>query len=618
MFTNDLDIIIKDYLTAKDTDYAIMIRGGWGSGKTYYVSHGLRDLVNGTLAPKDSSTDAEKDFDKEKHYSIAYISLYGLSSPEDFDARVFSGINSWINRRIWRVSGLLVSKAANAFGISFGKKDTKPITIVRKNRVLVFDDLERICEEKMPVKEVLGLINSYAEHTHHKVIIVCNEAEYTSDDTAERVKESYKKYKEKSVRFTYELNPDEKTAYDVMVSSISDVDYKAYLKNEKASVLSLFKLGGRRNMRTLKFIVDSFGKIYGLIQGAKYKDRIHRIYLVTFVLYSCEYKQGRSADELRSLDIRKYKIDTSASLDIHRGDVENGEEDYEKVFRERYDRVYRDFRPCDVIINYIESGYLDKEEFAKDAQKLDSELERLTLKPEGVVYQKLLRMTELNDNEVMPLIDELISYVKEDKYDLYDLLSIYVLLVKYDYWRIDSFELSDDLDDVFKEAMERQRVHHKYNEMFDVRTPIFDDRERGKRPYMKYNAMKDIASDINKWAKKEADSVVGNTFMTAAETGDMEKLRTFRANEEYRIPVSGLDWKRVVDSIIGSPNPVACEICECLISIMPGTGSLSFEETDRANNELIPLLDNYLQSDACQIRRVYVQELRNHLKDVLR
>lgn len=618
MFTKDLDIIIKDYLAAKDTDYAIMIRGDWGSGKSYYVSHSLRDLVNGTPTPKDNSTEAGKDYDKDEHYSMAYISLYGLSSAEDFDVRVFSGINSWINRRFWRVSGLLVSKAANVFGISFGKKDANPITIVRKNRVLVFDDLERICEEKMPVKEVLGLINSYAEHTHNKVIIVCNEVEYTSDDTDERVKQSYKKYKEKSVRYTYELNPDENAAYDAMVFSVLDADYKAYLKYEKAFVLSLFKLGGNRNLRTLKFIVDSFGKIHGLTQGAKYKDRINRVYLVTFVLYSCEYKQGRSAEELRSLDISKYKIDTSASLIPHRGDVENGEENYETVFRERYDQVYRDFRPCDLIINYIESGYLDKDEFGKDVQRFDSALEKLTLKPEGAVYQKLLRMTELNDNEVMPLIGELIAYVKEDKYDLYDLLSIYALLVKYDYWGIDSFELSDTLDDIFKEAMERQRVHHKYNELFEVKTPIFDSQERGKRPYIKYNAMKGIASEINRWAKKEADSVVGNAFMTAAETGDMEKLRTFRANEEYRMPVSGLDWKRVADSIIGAPNPVSCEICECLISILPGAGYLRSEEADRVNNELIPLLDMYLQSDARQIRKVYVQELRNHLNDVLR
>ena len=33
MNTDELDQIIKDYLTAIDTDYAIMVSGDWGSGK---------------------------------------------------------------------------------------------------------------------------------------------------------------------------------------------------------------------------------------------------------------------------------------------------------------------------------------------------------------------------------------------------------------------------------------------------------------------------------------------------------------------------------------------------------------------------------------------------------
>ena len=41
----EIDKIIKDYVTAKDTDYAIMIDGEWGSGKTWYWNNVLTGIV---------------------------------------------------------------------------------------------------------------------------------------------------------------------------------------------------------------------------------------------------------------------------------------------------------------------------------------------------------------------------------------------------------------------------------------------------------------------------------------------------------------------------------------------------------------------------------------------
>ena len=41
----ELDRIIEDYLKAKNTDYAIMINGDWGSGKSYYIKHDFQKVV---------------------------------------------------------------------------------------------------------------------------------------------------------------------------------------------------------------------------------------------------------------------------------------------------------------------------------------------------------------------------------------------------------------------------------------------------------------------------------------------------------------------------------------------------------------------------------------------
>lgn len=40
-----LNEIVIDYLKVKDTDYALMINGKWGCGKTYYLEHGFKDFI---------------------------------------------------------------------------------------------------------------------------------------------------------------------------------------------------------------------------------------------------------------------------------------------------------------------------------------------------------------------------------------------------------------------------------------------------------------------------------------------------------------------------------------------------------------------------------------------
>lgn len=616
---NTPDTVIIDYLNSFETDYAIMISGEWGCGKSYYISHVLNDIIEGTLVPNARDN-------KDRYYSSAYISLYGVSSAEDFEVRVFNGINPWLDNRFWRITGLLASKTASFFGISLGKSDAKPVTNITRDKVLIFDDLERICEDKIPVKEVLGLINLYAEHLHSKVIIVCNEEKYLFNDedvheehVEDKVKQDYKKYKEKSVRFTYKFEPNVYVVYDKMVSDISEEHYKSFLIRNKTSILSLFELGGKKNLRTLKFFIDTFEKVFRTANKTQYKDSVIRSYLVSFMLYVCEYKSGVSRKDLISLDLSQFKIDTSAFLGINpRGeDKESEKEDYLTIFKERYDSVYSEFKPSHLLIDYIATGYLDEESLWKETITLDSEYDRLALKDEGKVFQKLQRMTELRDEEIIPLINEMIGYVKEDRYNLYDLLSVYALLLKYDYWRVNGFELTDELDNDFKAAIERRRERHIYNSMFELKTPMWDSSEKNKRQYEKYNAIKSLAMKINLDAKNKNDKAEGVLFIAVAESGDVAKLREYRTDDKNRIAVSGMDWDKVAGLIINAPNPVACEICDCLIFFIPNAGFINQVETERVKEELIPALNNYMDSGANQIRKIYINELRNHLVEVL-
>ena len=164
-----LNAIISDYLQVKNTDYALMINGKWGCGKTYYLEHDFKDFIEQQEYPFASyNSNSIKERLKRiwkrppnKHkFNIAFISLYGVSSPEDFYYRVFLGVNSWAKTKIFALIGSAGIKLANVFNLKISKEDASKINFISNNTILVFDDLERIYSDKISVKEILGLLTN--------------------------------------------------------------------------------------------------------------------------------------------------------------------------------------------------------------------------------------------------------------------------------------------------------------------------------------------------------------------------------------------------------------------------------------------------------------------------
>ena len=63
----DLVESILDYVRADYTDYAIMINGEWGSGKTYFWNNKIRNKIDSLQL-------------NGKQYTTIYMSLYGISN----------------------------------------------------------------------------------------------------------------------------------------------------------------------------------------------------------------------------------------------------------------------------------------------------------------------------------------------------------------------------------------------------------------------------------------------------------------------------------------------------------------------------------------------------------
>jgi hypothetical protein len=67
--------IIKDYIKEPNTDYAILINGAWGSGKTHFLKNSVGQEIK-----KIPFLQKEK---KQESYELVYVSLYGITKIDE-------------------------------------------------------------------------------------------------------------------------------------------------------------------------------------------------------------------------------------------------------------------------------------------------------------------------------------------------------------------------------------------------------------------------------------------------------------------------------------------------------------------------------------------------------
>ena len=162
---DDLVESILDYIRADYTDYAIMINGVWGCGKTFFIKKYINESV------------------VAKNRKCIYISLYGLNSINDLNKQIklqyVFGEKYKKKYEITKVGtsialDLLESKGVDRKYVDQALNLIKKNSLEGDNLVLILDDLER---STIPVVEVLGYINGLVEHQRYKVIILANENE---------------------------------------------------------------------------------------------------------------------------------------------------------------------------------------------------------------------------------------------------------------------------------------------------------------------------------------------------------------------------------------------------------------------------------------------------------
>ncbi len=178
---------LDGYLNASSKpDYAVLITGDWGSGKTHFIK---KYLGGDKKIIKDWLTDCEK-------HIVLYVSLFGAKSRVDMDGRVLEKLHPILKSekiKVFTSSFPIIGMIAGAgapipggtiIGERIGKNlqcftDAFRESLLKekqekdfKNLVVVFDDVERA---DMPLPELLGYLNEYVEHLHVPCILLADE-----------------------------------------------------------------------------------------------------------------------------------------------------------------------------------------------------------------------------------------------------------------------------------------------------------------------------------------------------------------------------------------------------------------------------------------------------------
>ncbi|SFO29873.1 KAP family P-loop domain-containing protein [Pseudobutyrivibrio sp. UC1225] len=166
---------VRDYLKDDLDNYAILINGGWGAGKTFLYENYIRKIINENEVGK---TDGKRDI---------YISLYGMSTIQELADELLASYIMFSKLHAQKESKKVLDKAQTVLSmftksvkvsIPFVDIDISKFVEESKNLfeinqlVICFDDFER-CE--IPVNTLFGYINSLVEHQKCKVIILADE-----------------------------------------------------------------------------------------------------------------------------------------------------------------------------------------------------------------------------------------------------------------------------------------------------------------------------------------------------------------------------------------------------------------------------------------------------------
>jgi len=262
---------IEDYLDyyfnddKKKLNYAIMINGAWGCGKTWFVNQYIEKL-------------------KLENKKVVYISLNGIKGFEQLDGLIYSELYPIVNGKTSKFLTKGIGTLLKGMKVDLTGFDFERFYRIKDSVIIFIDDMERC---KINTEELFGHINNFVENIGIKTVVIADENQIEEG--------AYLKIKEKLIDATFTYTEDTLVVIDSIIEGVADDHLRSMLESNKEEIMNLFTLAGYKNLRSLKQSIYSFEHFYSKDFFTRNDLFYNDVFLKTFKIYlilSLENKRG--------------------------------------------------------------------------------------------------------------------------------------------------------------------------------------------------------------------------------------------------------------------------------------------------------------------------------------
>ena len=361
---------LNGYMMNPDPQYAVLLKGKWGCGKTHFINHWIDTY---------QKQDAE-----DKVLEPVYVSLYGLSETKQ--------ITTAINRVLYPI---LYGKAAKAgktllkfmsaivlkCDVDWDKDENSDFSMnlgldslsifksedekVKRGNLLIFDDLER-CD--VPMKKLLGYLNFFVEQCNCHLIVIGDEDKIAEGEN----KKIFGEFKEKTIGREFEIATDIHSALGTFVNQTPKNDF---VVGHQEQIERFFAMTECDNLRILRQALWDFARFEESMTGFSEDERYENIMihvLGTYIISYCEYR-GKNHElfdawiryDIKGQQFGKEKIENLKSQirDIHQryNNIYQRLCHYQTFKMELVERVILELIMGDSIKDYVGKEYFSPE-----------------------------------------------------------------------------------------------------------------------------------------------------------------------------------------------------------------------------------------------------------------
>jgi hypothetical protein len=459
--------IFEQYLKI-ESNYAVLLSGKYGVGKTHFYKGELSDNIKKTPV----------NHNEQKFYHPIHISLFGIKSVEEIQGQIFIELYPFLKEKGLKLAYGIGKSILRGYAKLKGLGDIsdffadvnipKDQWLNYNELVICIDDVDRK-SDKLPLDEIMGFVNSLVENLGAKIIIVANESEFEGLTSELR---------EKVIGVTMHFKPDVSGVYQKIIkerySSSNSIYYKFLLQNQEYLV-SVIK-ANKNNFRNLIYFLEHFRLVFNSLE-AKFqenedfriqKEEKQKLVLDFSIAISIEFKLGNihsgNLEEIKTYFndqiIQISELFNPERIDVYSEAEKESKMSYVEEFRSKYfSKNKRQF---------LESvfGYLTGQSvFIID--NLVNELNEIfkvvdgSIAPEIKIFQELsyTNCFNLSDKDYRKLTRQMLEFVDQGKYELKEYYNVFHFATRFDNFMNYKIE---SLIKRFKKGIKKGLPNYKY------------------------------------------------------------------------------------------------------------------------------------------------------------